>query len=222
MAAAGAARLADRRAGQSRARVRAARATTSASWSPTRSPSVGAGHARRSASAGASPKAAGRSPDALASGPAGPRSRSPRESPARGGAVAADLHERRRPLGRPGARRVQAPAGARAGRARRDRPAVRRGAHPPGRRSGGPQRPEVDQARSWAARTSCACASAWAARARPTRRSSPPTCSAASARRRQQVARAGRARGGRGRAASCSRPRSWRVETRWRCARCSG
>ena len=44
-------------------------------------------------------------------------------SPARGGAVPADLHERRRPLGRPGARRVEAAARARAGGPRRDRPA---------------------------------------------------------------------------------------------------
>ena len=51
-----------------------------------------------------------------------------------------------------------------------------------GRRPGGPQRAEVAQAGARAAQTSGACAWAWGARTRPIRRSSPRTCSAASAR----------------------------------------
>ena len=63
--------------------------------------------------------------------------------PARRRAAAADLHERRRQLGRTGARGAARRARPRARGARRDRPALRRGSHAYGRRPGGPQRPEV-------------------------------------------------------------------------------
>ena len=71
--------------------------------------------------------------------------------PARGGPAAADLHERGGPLGRPGARLLQARARPRARRPRRDRPGVRRHPRPGGRRARRPQRAEVAASASSAA-----------------------------------------------------------------------
>ncbi len=170
-------RLADRRARQPGPRVRRARATTSASSvAEELARALGADAAARTASARAWPRAARRrAGDRRSAGAARWRVLLP-----------ADLHERRRALGRPGARRRSSSARARARRARRDRPAVRRGARAHRRRPGGPQRPEVAQARARQRATSCACASASGGPTRPTRRSSRPTCSAASARPRSR------------------------------------
>ena len=60
------------------------------------------------------------------------------------------------------------------------------------RRAGRPQRPEVAASASSAAPTSTACASASGARTRPTRTSSPPTCSARWRQPRRRGRRAGR------------------------------
>ncbi len=107
--------------------------------------------------------------------------------PARGRARAADLHERGGPLGLAGARRLRRRPRPRARPARRDRPALRRGARPPRRRPGRPQRAEVAASASSAGPTSTACGSASGARTRPTRTSSPATCSGGSARRPEEV-----------------------------------
>ena len=91
--------------------------------------------------------------------------------------------------GRPGARRARRAARPRARHPRRDRPAVRPRRGAPGRRARRPQRAEVAQARARRRRTSTASASASAGPTRPTRRSCPRTCSAASASRRTTCGR---------------------------------
>ena len=64
-----------------------------------------------------------------------------------GDPAAADLHERLRRLGRPGARLAEGAARPRRRPPRRDRPPLRRGPGPPRRRPRRPQRPEEPQAR---------------------------------------------------------------------------
>ena len=71
---------------------------------------------------------------------------------------------------------------------RRDRPALRRGPRPPRRRPGRPQRPQEPQARLRRPRVLARAGRASAGPTRPIRRSSPPTCSAASASRAIEVA----------------------------------
>ena len=69
-----------------------------------------------------------------------------RRRAAGGGAAAADLHERRRQVRGPRARRHRRAARPRARPARRDRPALRPRREPPGRRPGRPQRPQGREA----------------------------------------------------------------------------
>ncbi len=99
-----------------------------------------------------------------------------RRRAARRGAAAADLHERRRAIGRAGPGCAQGAARARARAARRDRPAVRGNPHPARRGAGGPQRPEIDQGRSSGRPTSRASGSASGARRRPIPSGWPRTC----------------------------------------------